>query len=140
MFLADSAGFIEANFFLEWFEGTEEPDVNLEKFTYAGNLEHLESLLTELDVFDVAVDLRRSWPNFGKWVGVVLSTDNKRQLRVPPSFVQAFVETSEEAEFLYKTTDCWYPEYERRHLKCAPPVGVQWSLVGLVAKDAAAFC
>jgi dTDP-4-dehydrorhamnose 3,5-epimerase len=60
-------------------------------------------------VFDVAVDLRRSSPNFGKWVGVELSADNKCQLWVQPGFVQGFVISSETAEFLYKTTDYWYP-------------------------------
>ena len=65
------------------------------------------------EVFDVAVDLRRSSPNFGKWVGVVLSDENKRQLWVPPSFAHGFVVTSDIAEVLYKTTDYWYPEHER---------------------------
>jgi dTDP-4-dehydrorhamnose 3,5-epimerase len=65
------------------------------------------------EVFDVAVDLRRSSPNFGKWVGVMLSSDNHRQLWVPPGFAHGFVVLSESAEFLYKTTDYWYPEYER---------------------------
>jgi dTDP-4-dehydrorhamnose 3,5-epimerase len=65
------------------------------------------------EVFDVAVDLRKSSPNFGKWVGVTLSAENKRQLWVPEGFGHGFVVTSEYAEFLYKTTDYWYPEHER---------------------------
>lgn len=97
--------------------------------------------VTQGAVFDVAVDLRRSSPNFGKWVGVELSADNKRQLWVPPGFAHGFVVTSETAEFLYKTTDYWYPEHERCLLWCDPTVGVQWPSVGtpkLAAKDAAA--
>jgi dTDP-4-dehydrorhamnose 3,5-epimerase len=92
-------------------------------------------------VFDVAVDLRRSSPNFGKWVGVELSAENKKQLWVPPGFAHGFVVTSDSAEFLYKTTDYWYPEYERSLLWSDPAVGIQWPLDGapqLAAKDAAA--
>jgi dTDP-4-dehydrorhamnose 3,5-epimerase len=96
--------------------------------------------VTQGAVFDVAVDLRRSSPNFGKWVGLELSADNKRQLWVPPGFAHGFVVTSESAEFLYKTTDYWYPEHERSLLWCDPTVGVQWPVDGepkLAAKDAA---
>lgn len=96
--------------------------------------------VTQGDVFDVAVDLRRSSPNFGKWVGVELSASNKRQLWIPPGFAHGFVVTSEAAEFLYKTTDYWYPEHERSLLWCDTTVGVQWPLDGepkLAAKDAA---
>lgn len=90
-------------------------------------------------VFDVAVDLRRSSPNFGKWVGVELSEYNKRQLWVPLGFAHGFLVTSESAEFLYKTTDYWYPEHERSLLWCDPTVGVQWPVDGepkLGSKDA----
>jgi dTDP-4-dehydrorhamnose 3,5-epimerase len=96
--------------------------------------------VTQGEVFDVAVDLRSSSPQFGKWVGVVLSADNKRQLWVPPGFAHGFVVTSDSAEFLYKTTDYWYPEFERSLLWNDPAVGVQWQLEGapqLAAKDAA---
>lgn len=92
------------------------------------------------EVFDVAVDLRRSSPNFGKWVGVVLSAENKLQLWIPPGFAHGFMVTSETAEFLYKTTDYWYPEYERSLLWNDPAVGVTWPACGepkLAAKDAA---
>src|SRR5574344_1425157 len=65
------------------------------------------------EVYDVAVDLRRSSPTFGKWVGVHLSADNKKQLWVPEGFAHGFVVLSETAEFLYKTTDYYAPEYER---------------------------
>ena len=92
-------------------------------------------------VFDVAVDLRRSSPTFGSWVGVELSADNKKQLWVPPGFAHGFVVISEYAEFLYKTTDYWYPEHERSLLWCDVSLGVAWPPVGepkLAAKDAAA--
>jgi dTDP-4-dehydrorhamnose 3,5-epimerase len=92
-------------------------------------------------VFDVSVDLRRSSPNFGKWVGVELTSENKRQLWIPPGFAHGFVVTSESAEFLYKTTDYWYPEHERSLLWCDATVGIQWPVDGepqLAAKDAAA--
>ena len=82
--------------------------------------------VTQGAVFDVAIDLRRSSSNFGKWVGVELSADNKRQLWVPPGFAHGFVVTSESAEFLYKTTDYWYPEHERNLLWCDPTVGILW--------------
>jgi dTDP-4-dehydrorhamnose 3,5-epimerase len=65
------------------------------------------------EVFDVAVDIRKSSPTFGNWVGVNISADNKRQLWVPEGFAHGFLVLSEEAEFLYKTTDYYYPEFER---------------------------
>jgi dTDP-4-dehydrorhamnose 3,5-epimerase len=98
--------------------------------------------VTQGAVFDVVVDLRRSSPNFGKWDGVLLSADNKRQLWVPPGFAHGFVVTSDTAEFLYKTTDYWYPEFERSLLWNDPAVGVLWPLQAepqLAAKDAAAM-
>ncbi|PRF20034.1 dTDP-4-dehydrorhamnose 3,5-epimerase family protein, partial [Burkholderia multivorans] len=82
----------------------------------------------------------RSSPNFGKWVGVTLSADNHRQLWVPPGFAHGFVVLSEAAQFLYKTTDYWYPEYERSLLWKDPTVGIDWKLDRepvLAAKDAA---
>ena len=91
-------------------------------------------------VFDVSVDLRRSSPNFGKWVGIELSKSNRRQLWIPPGFAHGFLVTSESAELLYKTTDFWYPEHERSLLWCDPTVGVQWPVSGepkLAKKDAA---
>ena len=89
-------------------------------------------------VFDVAVDLRRSSPTFGKWVGVELSAENKRQLWIPPGFAHGFVVTSDSAEFLYKTTDYWAPEYERSLCWNDPGVGIEWPFTGepqLSAKD-----
>ena len=92
------------------------------------------------EVFDVAVDLRKRSATFGQWVGVHLSADNHRQLWVPPGFAHGFVVLSESAEFLYKTTDYWYPEHERSLLWNDPAVGIDWPLEGqplLAAKDAA---
>lgn len=96
--------------------------------------------ITQGAVFDVAVDLRRSSPNFGKWLGVELSAENKRQVWIPPGFAHGFIVTSESAEFLYKTTDYWLPEYERSLLWSDTTVGVRWPIDGdpiLAAKDAA---
>ena len=82
--------------------------------------------VTQGEVFDVAVDLRKSSPNFGKWIGVTLSATNKRQLWVPPGFGHGFLVTSDTAEFLYKTTDYWYPEFERTLLWNDETVAVGW--------------
>ncbi len=93
------------------------------------------------EVFDVAVDLRQASLTFGKWVRFNLSADNKRQLWVPPGFAHGFVVLSESAEFLYKTTDYWYPEHERSLLWNDPAIGIDWPLDAqplLAAKDAAA--
>ncbi|MDB0565294.1 dTDP-4-dehydrorhamnose 3,5-epimerase [Ralstonia solanacearum] len=92
------------------------------------------------EVFDVAVDLRKSSPTFGKWVGVTLSAENKRQLWVPEGFAHGFVVTSDYAEFLYKTTDYWYTEHERSIVWNDPDLGIEWPAQGtpiLAAKDAA---
>jgi len=94
--------------------------------------------VTQGEVFDVSVDLRRSSPTFGQWAGVTLSAENKRQLWIPPGFAHGFVVTSEYAEFLYKTTDYWFPEHERSLLWNDPALGIQWPLAGepkLAAKD-----
>jgi dTDP-4-dehydrorhamnose 3,5-epimerase len=77
-------------------------------------------------VFDVAVDLRRSSPTFGKWFGVDLSAQNKRQLWIPPGLAHGFLVTSPVAEFLYKTTDYWYPEFDRSLLWEDPDIGIKW--------------
>ncbi len=80
------------------------------------------------EVFDVAVDIRKSSPNFGKWVGVNLSAENSRQLWIPPGFAHGFVVVSEQAEFLYKTTDYWAPEYERCLAWNDPEIGIDWPI------------
>jgi len=91
------------------------------------------------EVFDVVVDLRRSSPTFGRAMCRVLSASNKRMLWVPPGFAHGFLVLSEDAEFLYKTTDYWYPEHERTLLWNDPALGIAWPLPGppiLAAKDA----
>ncbi len=84
------------------------------------------------EVFDVAVDLRRSSPTFGRWTGVHLSAENKRQLWVPEGFGHGFLVLSEAAEFLYKTTDYYAPEHERCILWNDPDLGIDWPLTGAV--------
>ena len=96
-------------------------------------------------VFDVAVDLRRRSPAFGKWVGVELSGENKRIFWLPPGMAHGFVVLSDSADFLYKATDYYAPKSERTILWNDPDLGIEWPLTGqpiLSAKDAAArtFC
>ncbi|WP_374536442.1 dTDP-4-dehydrorhamnose 3,5-epimerase [Chitinimonas taiwanensis] len=94
------------------------------------------------EVFDVAVDIRRSSPTFGQWVGVSLSAENKRQLWVPEGFAHGFLVVSEVAEFLYKTTDYYAPAHERAIRWDDAQLGIQWPLQSapaLSAKDAAAL-
>ncbi len=96
--------------------------------------------VTQGAVYDVAVDMRRSSPHFGKWAGVELSAQNKRQLWVPPGFAHGFLVLSETAEFLYKTTDYYHPEHERSLLWNDPQLGIPWPNAAppkLAAKDAA---
>ena len=91
-------------------------------------------------VFDVAVDIRRSSPRFGQWVGVELSEDNQRQMWIPPGFAHGFVVTSESADFLYKTTDFYAPEHERCILWSDSQVNIHWPQLNhlkLSAKDQA---
>ena len=78
------------------------------------------------EVFDVAVDLRKRSPTFGRWVGEYLSSDNKRQMWVPEGFAHGFLVVSEYAEFLYKTTDYYAPQHERCIRWDDPALGVQW--------------
>jgi len=79
-------------------------------------------------VFDVAVDIRRGSPTFGRWVGVELSADNKRQLWIPPGLAHGFLVRSESADFLYKTTDYWFPEHERCIRWDDPTLAIDWGL------------
>jgi dTDP-4-dehydrorhamnose 3,5-epimerase len=83
------------------------------------------------EVYDVAVDVRRSSPNYGKWVGVHLSAENKRQLWVPEGFAHGFLVLSEYAEFLYKTTDYYAPAHERCIRWDDPQLAIDWPLDGL---------
>ena len=104
-------------------------------------IKHLQGKLVRVvqgEVFDVAVHLRRSSPTFGKWVGVSLSTSYHKQLWVPPGFAHGFVVLSATAEFLYKTTDYWYPEHELSLLWSDSTVGIDWPVdfePQLAAKD-----
>ena len=91
-------------------------------------------------VFDVAVDIRRESPTFGSWVGVELSAENKRQLWVPPGLAHGFVVRSESADFLYKTTDYWFPEHERCIRWDDADLAIDWGLTEpplVSTKDAA---
>jgi len=95
---------------------------------------------TEGEVFDVAVDLRRSSPSFGRSVGAVLSAANRHMLWIPPGFAHGFVVLSEYAEILYKATDNWYPEHERTLLWNDAALRIDWPLdtePTMAAKDAA---
>jgi dTDP-4-dehydrorhamnose 3,5-epimerase len=83
------------------------------------------------EIFDVAVDMRKSSPTFGQWVGCILSAENKRQFWVPPGFAHGFLVISDTAEVLYKTTDYYAPQYERSLLWNDPDVGIEWPLNGI---------
>lgn len=92
------------------------------------------------EVFDVAVDLRKSSPTFGKWTGFALSEATARMAWIPPGFAHGFLTLSESAEFLYKTTDYWYPEHERTLLWNDPTLEIAWPLIDkpiLAPKDQA---
>lgn len=82
------------------------------------------------EIFDVAVDLRRSSPRFGSWKGVHLSAENKRQLWIPEGFAHGFLVLSEAAEVLYKATDYYAPDHERCILWMDPTIGIFWPLAG----------
>jgi dTDP-4-dehydrorhamnose 3,5-epimerase len=91
-------------------------------------------------VFDVVVDLRRGSSSFGRWAGLELSAENRRQVWIPPGFAHGFVVTSERAECVYKTTEYWAPAQERTLLWNDPALGIAWPLAGapvLSAKDLA---
>jgi dTDP-4-dehydrorhamnose 3,5-epimerase len=90
------------------------------------------------EVFDVAVDLRKSSPTFGRWAGALLSAENRRQLWIPPGFAHGFLTLSDTAQVLYKVTDYWYPEHERTLLWKDPALGIDWPIDGeprLAARD-----
>lgn len=92
------------------------------------------------EVFDVAVDIRKRSPTFGRWVGARLSAENKQQLWIPEGFAHGFVTLSDSAEFLYKTTDYYSPAHERCIAWNDPAIGVDWQYEGealLSAKDRA---
>ena len=87
--------------------------------------------VTQGEVWDVAVDLRKGSPTYGKWEGVYLSADNKRQFYVPEGFAHGFVVTSEEAVFNYKCTDFYAPEYDSGLLWNDEDVGIEWPIEGI---------
>lgn len=92
-------------------------------------------------VFDVVVDLRRSSPTFSRWIGIDLTAENRRQVWIPPGFGHAFVVRSEHADFLYKATEYWVPEFDRAIAWNDPEIGIDWQLDGepaLAKKDAEA--
>lgn len=106
-------------------------------------LEHTQGKLVRVtagEVFDVVVDLRKSSPTFGKWYGHLLSGENKLQLWIPAGFAHGFVVLSASADFLYKTTDYWAPEFERCIAWNDPDLAIDWQLAGITplvsAKDA----
>jgi dTDP-4-dehydrorhamnose 3,5-epimerase len=106
-------------------------------------VEHAQGKLVRViagEVFDVAVDLRRASPTFGRHVAMHLSAGNRRMLYIPPGFAHGFMVVSDVAEFLYKTTDYWYPEHERTLLWNDPVLDIRWPegvVPTLAAKDAA---
>ncbi|HEV2008985.1 MAG TPA: dTDP-4-dehydrorhamnose 3,5-epimerase [Burkholderiales bacterium] len=106
-------------------------------------IEHAQGKLVRVvsgEVYDVAVDMRRSSPTFGRSIGMTLSAHDKQMLWIPPGFAHGFLVLSETAEFLYKTTDFWYPEFERTVLWNDSALGIAWPLQQaptLAAKDAA---
>lgn len=106
--------------------------------------------VTAGEVYDVAVDIRKSSPAFGKWVGASLSAENKRMMWVPPGFAHGFLVLSDYAEFLYKTTDYYAPEFERSIAWNDPDLAIDWPLdaepqlsakdkAGMALKDAEVF-
>jgi dTDP-4-dehydrorhamnose 3,5-epimerase len=106
-------------------------------------IEHPQGKLVRVvegEVFDVAVDMRKSSPRFGHWTGVRLSAENRRQVWIPPGFAHGFVVLSEWAQSLYKTTDYWHPEHQRSVAWNDPDIGIEWPIdfePVLSAKDAA---
>ena len=97
--------------------------------------------VTAGEIWDVAVDLRRSSPTFGRWAGFTLSGDTQRMAWIPPGFAHGFLVLSESADVLYKTTDYYAPQHERAILWNDPALGIQWPLAGqplLSDKDASA--
>jgi dTDP-4-dehydrorhamnose 3,5-epimerase len=106
-------------------------------------IEHAQGKLVRAvvgEAFDVVVDLRRSAPTFGRTLAMSLSADNRKMLWVPPGFAHGFLALSPCVDFLYKTTDYWYPQHERTLLWNDAALGIAWPLDGapiLTAKDAA---
>ncbi|MGG1946436.1 dTDP-4-dehydrorhamnose 3,5-epimerase [Trinickia sp. NRRL B-1857] len=150
----DARGFFFESFNARSFEQAIDPNVRFvqdnHSFSRKGvlrgmhyQIEHAQGKLVRVvsgEVFDVAVDMRRGSPTFGKWAGARLSAENKLQMWVPPGFAHGFYVISDGAEFLYKTTDYWFPQHERTLLWNDPVLGIDWPLEGapqVAAKDEA---
>ena len=151
---SDDRGFFYESFNSRDFKKDTELDVNFVQDNYSRSsrgvlrglhyqIQHPQGKLVQVmqgSVFDVVVDIRNSSNNFGKWIGVELSSENKYQLWIPPGFAHGFLVTSEIAEFFYKTTDYWYPQFERTLLWSDPNIGIRWPIKNhplLTPKDAA---
>lgn len=151
---SDDRGFFYESFNSRDFKKATELDVNFVQDNYSRSIrgvlrglhyqiQHPQGKLVQVmqgAVFDVVVDIRNSSNNFGKWIGVELSSENKHQLWIPPGFAHGFLVTSEIAEFFYKTTDYWYPQFERTLLWSDPNIDIQWPIKNpplLTPKDAA---
>jgi dTDP-4-dehydrorhamnose 3,5-epimerase len=96
-------------------------------------IQHPQAKLLQVlrgEIYDVAVDLRRQSPHFGRWIGVSLAEDNHRQLYIPPGFAHGFYVVSDVADVFYKCTDYYYPEHERSLLWNDPAIGITWPLAG----------
>ena len=94
-------------------------------------VEHAQGKLVRVtagEVFDVSVDIRRHSATFGKWVGVLLSAENKRQLWIPPGFAHGFLVMRDDTEFLYKVTDYYAPQHERCICWDDPAIGIEWPI------------
>lgn len=149
----DDRGFFLETFRTDWFK-KECADVDFVQDNHSKStqgilrglhyqVEHTQGKLVRVvsgEVYDVAVDMRKSSPTFGKWVGVILSAENKRQLWVPAGFAHGFYVTSESAEFVYKCTDYYHPQSEVSVKYDDPKLKIDWPLVkgqkpSLSAKD-----
>jgi len=137
----DERGFFMETFRASWFQ-TEIADVRFVQDNHSKSskgilrgmhyqTKHSQGKLVRVihgEVFDVAVDLRKSSPTFGQWEGTILSAENKRQLWIPKGFAHGFYVTSESAEFAYKCTDYYALEYEKSLAWNDPELAIQWPI------------
>lgn len=149
----DERGFFFESFNQREFESAAGKKINFVQSNHSRSIQHvLRGLHYQIkqaqgklvrvvvgEVFDVAVDIRRSSPTFGQWVGEILSAENKKQLWVPAGFAHGFIVLSDYAEFLYNTTDYWASEHERCIIWNDTALAIDWPLAGtpvLSEKDA----